>query len=75
MNKKGEIDQLSKIIRPDVGIITNVSHAHIKNFKSLNEVAKAKSEIIYNINKNGFIILNKDDKFYEFLKVWQIKEI
>ena len=68
MNKKGEIDQLSKIIKPDVGIITNVSHAHIENFRSLNEIAKAKSEIISNINEHGFIILNKDDKFYEFFK-------
>ena len=68
MNKKGEINQLSKIIKPDVGIITNVSHAHIENFRSLNEIAKAKSEIISNINENGFIILNKDDKFYKFFK-------
>ena len=35
---------------------TNVSHAHIENFRSLNEIAKAKSEIISNINEHGFII-------------------
>ena len=32
MDKKGEIDYLSKIIKPDVGVITNISYAHIKNF-------------------------------------------
>ena len=25
MDKKGEIDQLSKIIKPDIGVITNIS--------------------------------------------------
>ena len=32
MDKKGEIDSLSKIIKPDVGVITNISYAHAKNF-------------------------------------------
>ena len=66
MDKKGEIDYLSKIIRPDVGVITNISYAHAKNFKSLLDIAKAKSEIIFNIRKNGTIVLNKDDKFFNF---------
>ncbi len=66
MDKKGEIDYLSKIIRPDVGVITNISYAHAKNFKSLLDIAKAKSEIIFNIRKNGTIVLNKDDKFFDF---------
>ena len=28
MDKKGEINYLSKIIKPDVGVITNISYAH-----------------------------------------------
>jgi len=68
MDKKGEIDFLSKIIKPDVGVITNISHAHIKNFKNINQIALAKSEIIKNIKDDGYLILNKDDKFYNFHK-------
>ena len=64
MDRIGEIDFLSKIIMPDVAVITNISYAHAKNFKSINEIAKAKSEIIYNVNKNGSIVLNADDPFY-----------
>ena len=63
-DKKGEIDYLSKIIKPDVGVITNISHAHVKNFKNINQIALAKSEIIKNIKDDGFLILNKDDNFY-----------
>ena len=68
MDKKGEIDNLTKIIKPDVGIITNISYAHSKNFKSIKQIAKAKSEIINNIKKHGTIILNKDDIFYNYHK-------
>ena len=68
MDKKGEIDYLSKILKPDVGVITNISYAHIKNFESINQIALAKSEIIKNIKDNGYLILNKDDKFYNFHK-------
>ena len=66
MDRKGEIDFLSRIIKPDIGIITNISYAHAKNFKTLFDIAKAKSEIISNIRKNGTIVLNKDDKFFYF---------
>ena len=37
-----------------------------KNFKTLKDIAKAKSEIINNISKHGSLILNKDDKFFNF---------
>ena len=68
MDKKGEIDYLSKILKPDVGVITNVSHAHIKNFKNINQIALAKSEIIKNIKDDGYLVLNKDDKFFNLHK-------
>ena len=67
MDKKGEIENLSKIIKPEIAIITNISAAHFKNFNTLKDIAKAKSEIINNILKDGNIILNKDDKFFSFL--------
>ena len=74
MDKKNEINFLSKIIKPDVGIITNISYAHIKNFKNIKEIASAKSEIIQNIKENGHIILNRDDYFYNFHKKIALKK-
>ena len=68
MDKKGEINSLSNIIKPDVGVITNISFAHIKNFKNISEIASAKGEIINNINPNGYLVLNADDRFYYFHK-------
>ena len=42
-------------------MITNISEAHIENFKDIILIAKAKGEIIDNIKKNGYLILNRDD--------------
>ena len=68
MDKKGEIDYLSKIIKPDVGVITNINYAHAKNFKNIKQIALAKSEIINNIKPYGYIILNADDNFFQLHK-------
>ena len=73
MDRKGEIDTLTKIIRPDVGVITNISYAHFKNFKNLKQIAYAKSEIINNIAEDGWIVLNADDKFFSFHKQIALK--
>ena len=64
MNKLGEIDSLSKILKPNLGIITNIGEAHLGKLGSINKIAKAKSEIIKNITKKGTVILNRDCKFY-----------
>ena len=68
MDKKGEIDNLSKLINPNVGVITNISYAHIKNFKSIKDIASAKSELIDNILPGGTLVINRDDQFYYYFK-------
>ena len=68
MDKKGEIDFLTDIIKPDVGVITNISFAHVKNFDNISQIASAKGEIIDNISPNGYLVINADDQFYNFHK-------
>ena len=68
MSKMGEINNLSKLIQPHIGIITNIGEAHLENFKNIYGIAKAKAEIIDNIKEHGTIILNRDDKFFSYLK-------
>ena len=67
MSKAGEIKNLTKLIKPHIGVITNIGEAHLENFMNISGIAKAKSEIIENIKSGGTIILNRDDKFFNFL--------
>ena len=77
MSKAGEIRNLTKLIKPQIGIITNIGEAHIENFRNVKGIANAKSEIIENIHTGGIIILNRDDKFFNFLynkaKLYKLK--
>lgn len=68
MNKKGEIDYLSRIARPEAAVITNIGTAHIGHFNSMKAIAEAKSEIMENLSGEKLCILNYDSKFYGFLK-------
>jgi len=68
MDKKGEIDQLSKIIQPDISVITNINYAHAKNFKNIRQIALAKAEIIDNTKDDGHLVLNADDAFFNLHK-------
>ena len=74
MDKKGEINDLTKITKPDLGVITNISYAHSKNFKNINKIAEAKAEIMNNIKNDGAIILNMDDRFFDYHKKLAFKK-
>ncbi len=74
MDKKGEIDNLSKIIRPNVSVITNINYAHAKNFKNIKSIALAKSEIIHNTKPKGYIVLNADDSFFKLHRTIAFKK-
>lgn len=61
MERKGEIDFLTHLVQPDIGIITSVGLVHIDNFPSIEEIAKAKLEIVNGIRENGLFIYFGDD--------------
>ncbi|MDR3125401.1 MAG: UDP-N-acetylmuramoyl-tripeptide--D-alanyl-D-alanine ligase [Endomicrobium sp.] len=58
----GEIKILSNIIKPDVGVITNIGFSHIEGFKSLEGVLREKIDLFYNVKENGVLIVNNDDE-------------
>lgn len=57
-----QIDLLSEHVLPDVAIITNVGPAHIEMLGSLENVARAKLEIIAGMDREkGILVINGDD--------------
>lgn len=61
MNNLGEIDYLSKITRPHIAIITNVTTAHIGNLGSRENILKAKLEITNGLVEGGKLVINNDN--------------
>jgi UDP-N-acetylmuramoyl-tripeptide--D-alanyl-D-alanine ligase len=61
-NHVGEIDFLSALARPSIGLITNIGKAHLEGFGSFEGVVKAKNELYDRIRKSGqLIVRNQDD--------------
>jgi UDP-N-acetylmuramoyl-tripeptide--D-alanyl-D-alanine ligase len=62
MSRPGELKRLAAIARPDVGVVTRVSPAHLEFFISVDEIALAKRELIEGLNgKKSVAVLNADD--------------
>jgi UDP-N-acetylmuramoyl-tripeptide--D-alanyl-D-alanine ligase len=62
-NHAGEIADLAQIIKPDMGIITNIGYAHVGLFGSIEKTAEAKFELARVISiHDGILLLNGDDE-------------
>ncbi len=68
MNHAGEIEPLSRMVRPHAVAITTVGPVHIEAFEDGEAgVARAKAEIFAGLEPGGVAILNADDRWFDFL--------
>ena len=68
MDHAGEIDNLGKLVEPDIALITNIGDAHIEHFGSREGIFKAKCEILPHLKENGLAVLNGDDPLLSTLR-------
>ena len=64
----GVIRRVSNIVRPSIGVITNIGTAHLETLKNKNNVFKAKMEITSNFKKDNILIINGDDPYLSKVK-------
>ncbi len=68
MNHKGEILPLSKMVEPDIAIITTIAPSHIGNMGSLEDIVDEKCSIFAGLNQNGKALLHGDHPLFERMK-------
>jgi UDP-N-acetylmuramoyl-tripeptide--D-alanyl-D-alanine ligase len=61
MSAKGEIRKLASIAEPNEGVVTNVNPVHLEFFKSVDEIAEAKAELLEGLHDPKVGYLNNDD--------------
>ena len=67
MNHAGEISDLSKLARPNVGVITTIAAVHLEFFDHVAGIADAKAEIFDGMSQGGVAVLNRDNVYFAIL--------
>lgn len=73
--KKGEIQEVCRIIKPKIGIITGINEQHLELFGSLKNIKLAKYELIKALPKNGLAVFNNDSNTKSLIAKTKIKKI
>ena len=63
MRGLGQIRALCELARPDVAVVTNVGETHMELLGSMENIARAKGEIVEGLTAQQFAVLNNDDAF------------
>jgi UDP-N-acetylmuramoyl-tripeptide--D-alanyl-D-alanine ligase len=62
MNHAGEIAEIAGLLRPHVGVYTNIAPVHIEFFGTIEGIAAAKRELLENVTPGGSIVINNDNE-------------
>ncbi len=67
MNHPGEISRLSQIVRPDIGIITYIGAGHLEFLKTIENVARAKAEILHGMPHGSILFINGEMPYQDIV--------
>jgi UDP-N-acetylmuramoyl-tripeptide--D-alanyl-D-alanine ligase len=65
MRGLGQVDELCRIARPDIGVITSIGPAHLELLGSMEDVAKGKAEILSHLPDRGVAIVPENEERLE----------
>ncbi len=68
MNHAGEITPLSRLVAPQVAVITTVAPVHLEFFSGVEAIADAKAEIFDGMGGDGVAVLNADSEHFTRLR-------
>lgn len=63
ITQPGEIEAILGVMQPTVGIITNVHHAHLESYETIDRVAEDNTRWLGALPKAGLAIVNADDEY------------
>ncbi|MEX2498347.1 MAG: UDP-N-acetylmuramoyl-tripeptide--D-alanyl-D-alanine ligase [Wenzhouxiangellaceae bacterium] len=64
--KPGDIEYLTTLAGPDVGIVTNAGPAHLERLGSIDGVARTKGELFAALGAGQVAVINRDDDFFQY---------
>jgi len=67
MRGMGQIGYLARMVRPRIGVITNIGVSHIELLGTKEAIAEAKTELLDHLPSDGVAVLNREDDFFGLL--------
>lgn len=67
VDQRGQTTRLCEIVRPTIGVITNIGPDHLEFFGSMEGSAQAKAELLDLLPVGGTAVLNADDLYFDYL--------
>ena len=67
VDQQGQTTRLCEIVRPTIGVITNIGPDHLEFFGSMEGSAQAKAELLDLLPVDGTAIVNADDPYFDYL--------
>ena len=67
VDQQGQTTRLCEIVKPTIGLITNIGPDHLEFFGSMEGSAQAKAELLDMLPADGTAILNADDHYFGYL--------
>ncbi len=61
MRGLGQIAELVEMAQPSIGVVTSIGESHLELLGSIENIARAKGELIAGLPESGTAILNEDD--------------
>lgn len=61
--RMGEIKKICNMTKPSIGIITAIAEQHLSLFGSIENIQKAKFELLESLPEDGFAITNADNQY------------
>lgn len=61
MRGPGQIRYLARLSRPQVGVVTVIGETHVELLGSVENIARAKAELVEELPPDGLAVLNADD--------------
>lgn len=62
VDRPGDMEYLLGIVKPKIGVLTNISETHLEFFNSIEEIKKEKELLVQKLPEGGFAILNYGDE-------------
>ncbi len=70
----GDIKEITKMINPNLGVITQIGPQHLSSFKTMDNILKTKWELPSNMDDSGKVVLNESTPYLAGVKAYNLSE-